>query len=228
MLGVSTQTLRNWATRGILRPAEVSPGGHRRYLRRDVEAFALDTFRSARQWASSMQSGDPAAAFYCPYGATFLSKLGRLPDDLGRFPELASSLPLLVAAVAEVGNNAFDPNLGNWPDVPGLFYACDLRQRCIVLADRGRGVLETLRAVRPELSDHASALRVAFTEVVTGRAPEARGNGLKFVRKVVTEHGLQLSFQSGDAIISLAGGSREPTVTRTDVFVRGCLADLRF
>jgi len=35
----------------------------------------------------------------------------------------------------------------------------------------------------PELSTDEEAVRTAFTKVVSGRAPESRGNGLKFVRK---------------------------------------------
>jgi len=35
------------------------------------------------------------------------------------------------------------------------------------------------------LSDHQSAIEVAFAKVVSGRQPERRGNGLEFVRRVV-------------------------------------------
>ena len=59
-----------------------------------------------------------------------------------------------------------------------------MRKRYIVLADRGLGILETLKQVRPTLKTHIEAVNVAFTEILSGRAPEKRGNGLKFVREV--------------------------------------------
>lgn len=37
LLGVSTETIRNWTNAGKL-AAVVTPGGHRRYRREDVEA----------------------------------------------------------------------------------------------------------------------------------------------------------------------------------------------
>lgn len=37
MLGVSENTIRNWAERGVLPPARVLPSGFRRFSRADVE-----------------------------------------------------------------------------------------------------------------------------------------------------------------------------------------------
>jgi len=55
-----------------------------------------------------------------------------------------------------------------------------MRNRKVVLADRGQGVLTTLKRVRRELTNSSEAIRVAFTETISGRYPETRGNGLKF------------------------------------------------
>ena len=52
--------------------------------------------------------------------------------------------------------------------------------RAFYKVDRGRGILTSLKAVRPGLHTDSEALRVALTERVSGRAPEKRGNGLKF------------------------------------------------
>lgn len=41
MLLVSPITVRQWAQRGLIR-ATTTPGGHRRFLKRDVESFARD------------------------------------------------------------------------------------------------------------------------------------------------------------------------------------------
>ncbi|MBU2523597.1 hypothetical protein KKG71_00165, partial [Patescibacteria group bacterium] len=48
----------------------------------------------------------------------------------------------------------------------------NLDKKEIVLADRGLGILETLRQVLPELASHTEAVEVAFTQFVSGRAPE--------------------------------------------------------
>jgi hypothetical protein len=58
---------------------------------------------------------------------------------------------LLTSVAGEIGNNSYDHNLGQWPDIPGIFFAYDLNKKQIALADRGVGILETLRKVKPEL-----------------------------------------------------------------------------
>ncbi len=93
-----------------------------------------------------------------------------------------------------------------------------------MLADRGLGLLATLRRVRPALVNDGEALRVAFTEVISGRAPEGRGNGLKYVRKVVAENAIDLLFQSGDAELRMKGGSADFAVAASRAPFRGCLA----
>jgi excisionase family DNA binding protein len=50
-LGVSQATVSRAVARGLLHPALITPGGHRRFSERDVEAFAdtlLDEPRGAR------------------------------------------------------------------------------------------------------------------------------------------------------------------------------------
>lgn len=136
--------------------------------------------------------------------------------------------PLVSSAAGEIGNNSFDHNLGNWPDLKGAFFAYDLGKKVVVLADRGRGVLTTLRNTRPELKDDAEALRVAFTEVLTGRAPEHRGNGLKYVKNAVTKFGFGLRFQSGDAVLEIKPGEKNFVIAPADVPFRGCLVLLEF
>lgn len=89
----------------------------------------------------------------------------------------------------------------------------------VVLADRGRGVFETLRSVDVDLRNDEEALEVAFTQKISGRAPENRGNGLKFVRRSVTDMGLLLNFFSGDAKLSLNGGM---TVEKVETLTKGC------
>ena len=132
---------------------------------------------------------------------------------------------MISAIVGEIGNNSFDHNIGNWPDVPGVFfgYALDGEVRCIVLADRGQGVLKTLERVRPDLCSDIDALRLAFTEKISGRAPEDRGNGLKFVKENVKDRAFHLEFFSGLAGARL-NASAEFSEERESF--HGCLAVL--
>jgi hypothetical protein len=107
-------------------------------------------------------------------------------------------------------------------------FGYDLAKVIIVLADKGLGILETLRQVRPELHSYVAAVEVAFTEFVSGRAPEKRGNGLKLVREVVTEQPIDLFFTSGDAEVRMKGVNKVFRVTRGASIVPGCLAKIEF
>ena len=73
-----------------------------------------------------------------------------------------------------------------------------------------------------------AAVGVAFTEFISGRAPEKRGNGLKLVREVITEHPISLFFTSGDAEVRMQGTDKVFNVTRGQRIVRGCLAKIEF
>ena len=118
---------------------------------------------------------------------------------------------LLDAVLSEIGSNSFDHNIGQWRDTPGVLFsstAVDEGTLC-TLADRGQGVLKTLGRIRPELSSHAQALHLAFNERISGRSPEQRGNGLKFVRSVLLEDGIDLWYGSGDAAYTVRARAEE-------------------
>lgn len=226
MLGVSLDTLRRWDKKGIF-PAIKSPGGHRSYSLEQVESHQRDLFSIAKNWASSLEGKDPEDEWYCANSVVFQARLMRMERNL---LEKEAELPyasLIVSAVGEIGNNSFDHNLGNWRDVPGVFYAYDMRKRQVVLADRGQGVLTTLRRVKPGLETDEDALRVAFTEVISGRAPEARGNGLKLVKMIVERYPLSIDFYSGTGKVSLRHG-RGMQVAKSGFLVGGCLAIVVF
>jgi len=135
---------------------------------------------------------------------------------------------LIVLIAGEIGDNSFAHNLGKWPDTAGIFFGYDFEKRIVVLADRGLGILETLRQVRPELPSHVAAVEVAFTEFISGRAPEKRGNGLKLVREVVIDQPFDLFYTSGDAEVRMKGSDKAFRVTRGQHIVRGCLAKIEF
>ena len=47
-------------------------------------------------------------------------------------------------------------------------------------------------------------MQIAFTEIVSGRAPEQRGNGLKVVRQVAKkDNAIGLNFRSGTALAEI-------------------------
>jgi len=179
----------------------------------------------AINWALT---GDPKFAesdWLCPTRDVFQARQERLLKLLrSMLPE--NSLYLLVSAVGEIGNNSFDHNLGNWRDTAGVLFSLDEKKREIVLADRGQGILATLKRVRPQTVGHAEALTTVFTETISGRYPEQRGNGLKLVKRAVEENNLRLSFYSGDALCRISGQGME--VVKPSISVPGTLAIINF
>ena len=175
-----------------------------------------------------LKSIEIASDFYCSDSAVFETRLIRMQNLLAEVKDLSAIFPLIVLVTGEIGNNSFDHNLGKWPDIPGVFFAFDIQKRSIVLADRGLGILTTLKRVKPELNNDASALKVAFTEILSGRAPESRGNGLKSVRKVVAENPIGLLFQTGDAELTLVKNSDVLDIKHSTEPFRGCLVLVTF
>jgi len=227
-LGVSEQTLRRWDADGSFKASFVSPGGHRFYSIADLAKRTKGIYQIAKEWVSAPNAEDPIEAFYCKSIEMFKTRLERMAREMEAKDTLRGIGPIVTSIAGEIGNNSFDHNIGNWPDVPGAFFAYDLGKRTIALADRGRGVLTTLRSTKTSLRDDAGALHVAFTEVLTGRAPEHRGNGLKYVRKAVTKFGFRLLFQSGDSEVEFKDGIDDVKTTRASVAFRGSLALLEF
>lgn len=110
----------------------------------------------------------------------------------------------------------------------GIFFGYDIHKRCIVLADRGVGILATLKRVKPELQNDEEALRAAFTEIISGRSPEARGNGLKLVRKVVSKNPIGILFRTGEAELILPKESSELSIHKNPKPFRGVFAAITF
>ncbi len=176
-------------------------------------------------WASGENTPGIPPEWHCETRDVFQARLGRMAGDLIRSGIDEAKAYILSAIAGEIGNNSFDHNLGNWPDVPGVWFSFEVfpgGKAKIVLADRGNGVLQTLRRVKAELTTDAEALRTAFTEKLSGRAPENRGNGLKFARSMVDSGKLRLTFSSGDATIEL----EEAMEFSASEEVFGCLAIL--
>ncbi len=225
-LGVSLNTLRRWDESGRLIAIKKEGGTHRYYRERDLEIFSSDLMRLASEWIEN--GTEFPGTFYCPTSSVFNAKLTKMENLLLQKPGFEKMYSLITLITGEIGDNSFAHNLGRWVDTPGIFFGYNLDEGKIVLADRGLGILETLRHVRPQLKSHVAAVEVAFTEFISGRAPEKRGNGLKLVREVVLANPIDLFYTSGDAEVRMQGDHKEFRVTRGQRTVRGCLAKIEF
>ncbi len=186
----------------------------------NIEKLAYD-------WITSEQNKvDVSSDYYCQTRDVFQAKLGKMISYLLKNSGIEENKIYVASAVAgEIGNNSFDHNLGNWSDVMGIFFGYDFKNGGlkIILADRGQGVLKTLKRVKPELKNDSESLKTAFTERISGRAPEARGNGLKFSRESIEKENMHLLFVSGQAQAEL---NKEIKIEKTDKNIKGCLAIL--
>jgi len=105
---------------------------------------------------------------------------------------------LEAAIIGEIGNNTFDHNFIFQEDCPrGVFCNMEYKQKYIIIADYGKGVRQSLSTVLPSISSDLEAIETAFTKMISGRAPEQRGNGLKFVSETIQQNKWHLYFQSG-------------------------------
>ena len=143
----------------------------------------------------------------------FQARLGQFVQELiGGFKIQEQDAFLLSAIIGEVGNNSFDHNLGQWKDIPGcwLEYASTDTYIDVYIADRGQGIRASLQHVKPDIESDNEALTIAFTKRLSGRAPEKRGNGLKFVRDIINDNPQRgLLCASGSGIISFGGIKKE-------------------
>lgn len=227
LLNVSIDTLRRWDKKGKLRAVRRKEDGYRYYPKEIIDLYLKDIFALAKKWVVDPPVL-PEPQFYCSDSLIFKTRLSRLENDLSKIDEIKKIFPLVSAIAGEIGNNSYDHNLGNWPDIRGIFFAYDLNKKQIVLADRGQGLLKTLRKVRPELKNDSEALEVAFTEIISSRAPEARGNGLKFVRQVISDNPFDLEFYSGNAKLHIKQGSKNLHFKISNVNFSGCVSLIKF
>lgn len=182
----------------------------------------------AQKWITeSAEAVGLTSANYCKTRDVFQARLEKMANELMSEQKISEEVAYILTAIGgEIGNNSFDHNVGNWPDILGIFFDYEIQENEIVLilADRGRGILFTLSKIKPELKNDIEALQVAFTEKISGRAPENRGNGLKFVRQNVKDIGMHLDFYSGNAHAKLNSGLEIHEFEKT---VAGCLAIIK-
>lgn len=169
---------------------------------------------------------DIVSDYYCQTRDIFQARLEKMTIILSKNEKLDPDKALLSAIAGEIGNNSFDHNLGNWPDIMGIFFGYEiLDNKCIIiLADRGLGILKTLQRVKPELNNHKDALNMAFTQTISSRFPERRGNGLKFVKNSVENKKFNLIFTSGNAEINI---NKIFEIKEVAEDIKGCLAIIK-
>lgn len=182
--------------------------------------------QNAFDWAVSGDAKFARPEWFCGTRDVFQGRADRLVNDLRKTVSNENLAYLLTAAVGEIGNNSFDHNLGQWRDAPGAYFNPNLKTREIILADRGQGILATIKRVKPEIQTDADALRAAFTEIISGRLPERRGNGLKFVKKIIEENNLHLFFYTGGARAAVTGAGME--IKNSGIEIPGTLAYIQF
>lgn len=137
--------------------------------------------------------GEPSknSQYMCETRDVFKARVDHLDKELlKKFKNHESEIALVSAIIYEIGHNCFDHNLGKWRDVVGCWYQCEVEQNqaWFLLADRGQGILASLKNVVPDLKTDQEALYLAFEKKISGRHPERRGNGLKFVRGVINSN----------------------------------------
>lgn len=183
--------------------------------------------REAFEW---LRSAEPNTLhindLYCPTRDVFEVRNRRVVKLLIDNKKDESFSYLLSAIIGELGNNSFDHNIANWPNIPGVYFNIDADARFVIIADRGRGVKVTLQNIRPDINNDMEALKVAFTEIISGRSPEQRGNGLKFVKNTIISLGLELKFYSGNALYSLT--NKDENFTQAEDNIHGTAALISF
>lgn len=154
--------------------------------------------------------------FFCTSRDIFQARVDSFVYRTGKY--------LQAAIIGEIGNNTFDHNWDfDKEHIRGTYFDPD--NELVILADFGRGIRTSLSAVK-KFENDLEALKTAFTEPISGRAPEQRGNGLKFVAENMLKNNWTLYFQSGSAYCIIENG--KITFTTSDLMVIGCLAILKF
>jgi hypothetical protein len=134
---------------------------------------------------------------------------------------------LEASIIGEIGNNTFDHNFifGNIYQ-KGVYCNYNFQGNHVVLADYGRGIRESLAQVVVNIQNDLEALEIAFTKKISGRSPEQRGNGLKFVSETIQNNNWDLYFQSGNGCCFINKNGIK--YSKSDIVVSGCLAIINF
>lgn len=126
------------------------------------------------------------------------------------------------AIIGEIGNNTFDHNFDYAEGhLRGTYLNLEEIENTVILADFGRGIRKSLEKVY-QAKDDKDAIEIAFTKQISGRAPEQRGNGLKFVLENVKDKNWSLYYQSGSGCCTI--DDKKVIFSCSNFNVIGCLS----
>jgi hypothetical protein len=145
----------------------------------------------------------------------FLARLGSFITETDKWLE--------AAIIGEIGNNTFDHNLiFKNTQQKGVYCNYGFQEKYVIVADYGRGIKASLLEVMPDIPNDLEALKIAFTNKISGRSPEQRGNGLKFVSKTIRDKNWDFYFQSGNGYCCINMDGIQ--YSNSDISISGCLA----
>lgn len=163
--------------------------------RKVILAMDEKLFNEIQAWYFSGTSNQFIRENFCDTRSDFNGRLASYEGILKKkFSE--DCLYLISSSLGEIGNNCFDHNLGFWQGDAGCLFIRE--DNFALICDRGRGIKQSLSSVYSLTKEDKDYISIAFSKVITGRAPEKRGNGLKFVKKNILNCGLGLFCKSGD------------------------------
>ncbi len=188
---------------------------------------------TALEWASQSRPEEPPADFYCRSVDVWQGRFTKIAPTLIRAGIHTDIAALFASMVGEIGDNCFTHNAPGWIDIPGcwLEYHIEGNQIQCWISDRGRGILNSLKAALPSLETHREALLASLTKRISGRTPEKRGNGLKYVVEVLTRLPVGVfTLQTGDASfhcnLPLNKTLLESSITAASTMVRGTYCEI--
>lgn len=190
-------------------------------IRNNLEEVAFEWMKTNTDEAQA------ESEYYCKTRDVFEARNDKTPEKLIAKGMNEGLAYLIFSILGEIGNNSFDHNLANWPDVIGVFFVLEYNGKNgrAIIADRGLGVLNTLKKAKSDLGSDKEALELAFTKKISSRVLENRGNGLKFVKNNVIERNLVLEFYSGNAHAHINHGIK---IDDSKNYINGCIAILNF
>jgi len=156
--------------------------------------------------------------YFSPTRDVFTARLQSFVSESKKYLE--------AAVVGEIGNNTFDHNFVFESKYPRGVYCNFSYKKYVIIADYGRGVKDSLLPVAPSIRGDTEAVEMAFTKQISGRSPEQRGNGLKFVSETVRQNCWRLFFQSGNGTCSIDKNGL--SFLESGVSLPGCLAIICF
>lgn len=160
----------------------------------------MDVFKIAQTYLSTGKYSSVEGIWFCEDRSQVRARSALWYKLFLKWSGNNDQAALMTAMLGELANNSFDHNLGLWTGAPGCLIGLSMEKKTILIcvADRGQGIISSLRKHLPSKTTDHEVMRKAFEERISGRAPEHRGNGLKFVQNGIDGRGQKLFCASGN------------------------------